>query len=131
MTDIFKIIGFALAGGLLSLTLKEYRKDFAVLVGIATAVAVLMLSADMIGDVLAEFSALAEHGGVEARYFTAVIKVVGVAYITQFAAEVLRDSGENAVALKVELAGKVFILGLTMPIIKSFLEVCIGALESI
>ena len=120
MTDIFKIIGFALAGGLLSLTLKEYRKDFAVLVGIATAVAVLMLSADMIGDVLVEFSAL-----------TAVIKVVGVAYITQFAAEVLRDSGENAVALKVELAGKVFILGLTLPIIKSFLEVCIGALESI
>ncbi len=131
MTDIFKIIGFALAGGLLSLTLKEYRKDFAVLVGIATAVAVLMLSAHMIEDVLAQFSALAERGGVEARYFTAVIKVVGVAYITQFAAEVLRDSGENAVALKVELAGKVFILGLTLPIIKSFLEVCIGALESI
>lgn len=131
MSFIFKIIGIALAGGFLSLTVKEYRKDFAVLIGVATAAAVLMLSADMLEDVLSRFGEIAERGGVDAKYFTAVIKVVGVAYITQFAAEILRDSGENAVALKVELAGKVFILGLTLPIITSFLEVCINALESI
>ena len=131
MTDIFKIIGIALVGGLLSLTVNQYRKDFAVFVGIAAAVIILMYTAQMLGGVLSAFSVLTERSGVDARYFTAVIKIIGVAYITQFAAEVLRDSGENAVALKVELAGKVFILGLTLPIITSFLEVCISAIESI
>ncbi len=55
--------------------------------------------------------------------------MVGIAYITQFGAEILRDGGENAIALKVEMAGKVFILGLTIPIVTEFLEVCINALS--
>lgn len=129
--DIFKIIGIGLIGGFLSLTVKEYRKEYAVLIGVATSIAILMGIADMLKEVIDAFWQLTEKSGVDMRYFVIVIKVVGVAYITQFASEVLRDGGENATALKVELAGKVFILGLTLPILTSFLEVCINALNSI
>lgn len=129
--DIFKLIGIGLIGGFLSLTVKGYRREFSVLIGAATAIAILFGAADMLREVIDAFWALTEKSGVDMKYFVIVIKVVGVAYITQFAAEILRDSGENAVALKVELAGKVFILGLTMPILTSFLEVCINALDSI
>lgn len=129
--DIFKIIGIGLIGGFLSLTVKEYRKEYAVLIGVATSIAILMGIADMLKEVIDAFWQLTEKSGVDMKYFVIVIKVVGVAYITQFASEVLRDGGENATALKVELAGKVFILGLTLPILTSFLEVCINALNSI
>lgn len=129
--DIFKIIGIGLIGGFLSLTVKEYRKEYAVLIGVATSIAILMGIADMLKEVIDAFWELTEKSGVDMKYFVIVIKVVGVAYITQFASEVLRDGGENATALKVELAGKVFILGLTLPILTSFLEVCINALNSI
>lgn len=129
--DIFKIIGIGLIGGFLSLTVKGYRREFSVLIGVATSAAILFSVADTLYNVINSFWELAEKSGVEIKYFVIVIKVVGVAYITQFAAEILRDSGENAVALKVELAGKVFILGLTLPILTSFLEVCIDALSFI
>lgn len=129
--DIFKIIGIGLIGGFLSVTVKEYRKEYAVLIGVATSIAILMGIADMLKEVIDAFWQLTEKSGVDMKYFVIVIKVVGVAYITQFASEVLRDGGENATALKVELAGKVFILGLTLPILTSFLEVCINALNSI
>ncbi len=129
--DIFKIIGIGLIGGFLSLTVKQYRREFSVLIGVATSIAVLFGIADMLKEVIDAFWTLTEKSGVDMKYFVIVIKVVGVAYITQFAAEVLRDGGENAAALKVELAGKVFILGLTLPILTSFLEVCTNALNSI
>lgn len=129
--DIFKLIGIGLIGGFLSLCVKNYRKEFSVLIGTATALIILFGVADTLRSVINSFWALAETGGVDAGYFIIVIKVVGIAYITQFAAETLRDSGENAVAMKIELAGKVFILGLTMPILTSFMEVCINALDSI
>lgn len=129
--DIFKLIGIGLTGGFLSLALREYRREFSVLIGAATAVAMLFGITDILRNVLEAFWSLAEKSGVETKYFAAIIKVVGVAYITQFAAEILRDSGENAVALKVELAGKVFILGLTLPILTGFLEVCIDAVNCI
>lgn len=129
--DIFKVIGIGLIGGFLSIAVKQYRREFSVLIGAATSIAVLWGIADMLREVIDAFWSLTEQSGIEAKYFVIVIKVVGVAYITQFAAEILRDGGENASALKVELAGKVFILGLTLPILTSFLEVCINALDCI
>lgn len=129
--DIFKVIGIGLIGGFLSIAVKQYRREFSVLIGAATSIAVLWGIADMLREVIDAFWSLTEQSGIEAKYFVIVIKVVGVAYITQFAAEILRDGGENASALKVELAGKVFILGLTLPILTSFLEVCINALNCI
>lgn len=129
--DIFKVIGIGLIGGFLSIAVKQYRREFSVLIGAATSIAVLWGIADMLREVIDAFWSLTEQSGIEAKYFVIVIKVVGVAYITQFAAEILRDGGENASALKVELAGKIFILGLTLPILTSFLEVCINALDCI
>lgn len=129
--DIFKVIGIGLIGGFLSIAVKQYRREFSVLIGAATSIAVLLGIADMLREVINAFWSLTEQSGIDAKYFVIVIKVVGVAYITQFAAEILRDGGENASALKVELAGKVFILGLTLPILTSFLEVCINALDCI
>ena len=127
--DIFKIIGIGLAGGLLSMAVKQYRKEYAVLVGLATVTVILFLMLDTLSAAIESIQLITEKSGVDTRYFTAVMKVVGVAYVTQYGAEILRDGGERAIALKVELAGKVFILGLTLPIVTDFLEVCINALS--
>lgn len=128
--DIFKIIGVGLVGGILSITVKQYRKEYAVLVGLATVLIILFFTLGTLETAIGQISLITEKSGVDTRYFTAVIKVVGVAYITQFGAEILRDGGEGAIALKVEMAGKVFILGLTIPIVAEFLEVCVNALSA-
>lgn len=129
--DIFKIIGIGIVGGVLSITVKQYRKEYGLLVGLAAVLAILFLSLGTLETAIEQISLITEKTGVDIRYFTAVIKVVGVAYITQFGAEILRDGGEGAIAIKVEMAGKIFILGLTVPIVTEFLEVCINALSAV
>ena len=129
--DIFKIIGVGLIGGILSMTVKQYKKEYALLVALATVTVILFFTLDTLETAISQISLITEKSGVYTRYFTAVMKVVGVAYITQFGAEILRDGGEGAIALKVELAGKVFILGLTLPIVTEFLEVCVNALSAV
>lgn len=129
--DIFRIIGIGLVGGILSMTVKQYKKEYAVLVGLATVLCILFFTLDTLEEAIASVMLITEKSGVDTRYFVAVMKVVGVAYITQFGAEILRDGGEGAIALKVELAGKIFILGLTLPIITEFLEVCVNALSAV
>lgn len=132
--DIFKIIGVGLIGGILSMTVKQYKKEYALLVALATVTVILFFTLDTLDTLetaISQISLITEKSGVDTRYFTAVMKVVGVAYITQFGAEILRDGGEGAIALKVELAGKVFILGLTLPIVTEFLEVCVNALSAV
>jgi stage III sporulation protein AD len=129
--DIFKIIGIGLAGGILSLTLKQYKKEYAVAVGLITVAVIFFFALGTVETVISGIMSITERSGVDTRYFTAVMKVVGIAYITQFGAEILRDGGEGAIAVKVEMAGKILILGLTLPIITEFLEVCINALSSV
>ena len=124
--DIFKIIGVGLIGGILSMTVKQYKKEYALLVALATVTVILFFTLDTLETAISQNTFSYDH-----VYFTAVMKVVGVAYITQFGAEILRDGGEGAIALKVELAGKVFILGLTLPIVTEFLEVCVNALSAV
>lgn len=129
MSDIVKIVGIGLVGGILAMTVRQYRREFGVLTGLATVVVIFIYAADMLGGIISGMERLINETGVEVKYFTSVVKVVGIAYITQFGAEILRDSGENAVALKLELAGKIFIMSLTLPIISDFLHACIEAVN--
>lgn len=129
--DIFKIIGIGFAGGILSIMIKEYKKEYAILVSLATVIVLLFCTVNELESIISRIFFITEKSGVDVRYFTAVMKVVAVAYITQLGAEILRDGGENAIALKLELAGKVFVLGLTLPIVTEFLEVCINAVSAV
>lgn len=129
--DIFKIVLIGMAGGMLSLFLKDYRREYAVITGLITAAIVMNYSVECLVNVIKSIRYITEKSGVDIKYFTIVLKVVGVAYVSQFGGELLRDCGEGAVASKVELAGKIFILYLTIPIITSFLNVCIEAVNRI
>lgn len=131
MSDILKIIGIGLIGGILAMTVRQYKREFGILTALATAIVVFIYAADMLGNIIIGLESLINETGVDIKYFTSVVKVVGIAYITQFGAEILRDSGENAIALKLELAGKIFIMGLTLPIISDFLRACIEAVNLI
>ena len=131
MTELFKIIAIAVTGGILSVFLKEYRKEYALLLRLVTSVVLLFLISDMVSAVVGEFFRLTDKTGINQNYIEVIMKTLGIAYICEFASQVLKDSGENSMALKVELGGKVSILCITLPVILNFLEVCIDALNSI
>lgn len=131
MTDVFKIAAIALVGGILSIFLRDTRREFAVLCAMVTGIIILFTAADMMGEIVTEFFALSEKAGIGDRYIRIILKTVGIAYICEFAAQLLKDAGEGAIASKVELAGRLGILYLTFPIIAEFLEVCVNAVNSI
>lgn len=129
--DIFKITAVGFIGGMLAMTVRQYKSEYGMLVGLATVAVILFNILDSVEMIISRLLIITEKSGVDMLYFTAIIKVVGVAYITQLGAEILRDGGEGAIALKLELAGKTIILGLTLPIITELLEVCIDAILAV
>ena len=80
-------------------------------------------------EVFSEFSGLMERGGVDLRYFQIVVKIIGISYLAQFGSSICRDSGQSAIAEKIELAGKAAVVSLTLPILIAFLEFVIQALS--
>ena len=129
--DIFKVIGVGMTGVFLALAVKEQRRDIAVLISLATGMFIFFFVIDGVAAVIEGFNDIMDRSGIDSRYFYVIVKITGISYCTQFGAEVCRDAGEGAIASKIELAGKIVIMAMTLPIIKSFLDICISAIDKI
>lgn len=122
MGGVLPFVGIALVATVLLTLLRIERPELAVLLSTAVGVILFLLIIDRLGQVIHQFQGLTAKAGVDPFYLKTVFKVIGIAYITGFAAQVCRDSGEGALALKLELAGKVAILILTVPVMTAVLQ---------
>ncbi|PZN07199.1 MULTISPECIES: stage III sporulation protein AD [Thermaerobacter] len=127
---IAQVVGIALVASVLLVLLRQARPEWALLLSIVTAVAVFLLLVDDIAAIIRVLQEVADRADLDARYTATLLKIVGVAYLAEFGAQLCRDAGESALAAKVELAGKVVILLLAVPILMAVLELLIGLLPA-
>ncbi|APO46645.1 stage III sporulation protein AD [Paenibacillus sp. FSL H7-0942] len=120
--EIIQVVGLALIATVLILVIKEQKPMFAFLIAAATGIVIFMLLIGKIGAVIEVLKRLAENSGMESIYLKTVLKIIGIAYIAEFGAQIVRDAGQESIASKIELAGKVLILVLAIPIISIIIE---------
>ncbi|MEO2207105.1 stage III sporulation protein AD [Paenibacillus pabuli] len=120
--EIIQVVGLALIATVLILIIKEQKPMFAFLIAAATGIVIFMLLIGKIGAVIEVLKRLAENSGMENIYLKTVLKIIGIAYIAEFGAQIVRDAGQESIASKIELAGKVLILVLAIPIISIIIE---------
>ena len=75
-----------------------------------------------INIVLNLFRDMAAKANISSMYLNTILKIIGIAYVTEFGAQVCRDAGEGAVAGKIEFAGKVLVMVMAMHIIALLLD---------
>lgn len=121
--EIFQIVGLALVAAVLSVLLRNQRPEIALQVSIVTGVIIFLLMAMRITTVITVLQDIAKKLSIDLVYLTTVLKIIGIAYLTTFGAEVCRDAGENAIASKVEFAGKIMIMILAIPILMAVLDI--------
>ena len=127
--DIFKIIGIGFVATVLVTLLKQHKPELAVQMSLIASVLIFFVAAPYFLGVIQTLEGLTDKLNIDVRYFDIVIKVIGVAYVTQFGAELCRDAGESAIASKIELAGKIVLLVMSMPIVYSLVNLVIGLLD--
>src|SRR5689334_8654910 len=124
--EIMQVVGIGIVSMLLVIVLKAQRPEIAIQVSIVTGIVIFLLVASKLSIVIDLIMKYSEKVNIDAIYLTTLLKIIGIAYITQFGAEVCTDAGESAIASKIELAGKVIIIMLSIPIITSLLDLVIN-----
>jgi len=71
---------------------------------------------------------LASKASVNNEFLVILLKITGIAFLTEFAVSICKDSGESAIAQKIDLGGKVIVIGMSIPIISALLELIIKIL---
>ena len=128
IVDIIRIIGIALVTTFAVLVLKPTRPDIASVLGIAGGIIILFIFVDALSGVVANISAIVNRTGVKSIVWSALLKIIGIGYLTEFAAGVCVDAGNTSMAQKVILGGKVIILVLALPIVNNLIEIVAGLL---
>jgi len=127
--DIARVLAVCVVATVLIVMLRSQRPEIAIWLSIITAVIVFASMLRHISFLVRALTDLASRTKAGNIYFVTVLKVIGVAYLASFGAEVCRDAGEGAIATKLEFAGKVIILVMALPVLVAVLETIIRFLR--
>lgn len=120
--DIIQIVLFALTSALLYLALKDVQTNIAFLIAFLASIIIFLFIVEQIKAIIVYFEQLALQASIQRFYLDTVFKIIGISYIVEISANLVRDSGLTSLATKIELAGKIFILLLALPIIQAVIE---------
>ncbi|MGI6169896.1 MAG: stage III sporulation protein AD [Christensenellales bacterium] len=125
---IIQVAVIGIIATVLAVVLRKDRPEYALQIGIAAGVIILFLVIGSVSEIVRYVSELAATYHIDTAYVGVVVKIIGVAYIAEFAAQICKDAGENSIASKVELVGKVLICLLALPIMKALIDTITGIL---
>ncbi|PTM58520.1 stage III sporulation protein AD [Desmospora activa] len=128
--EILQVVGLGLIATFLILVIKEQKPVFAFLLATFTGVVIFLALIGKIADVLHILTRLAEQARVNTMFLETILKIIGIAYIAEFGAQVTRDAGQGSIASKIELAGKILIMVMAIPIITMLIETVVQILPS-
>lgn len=128
--DILQIVTLGIIASVLYIILKDMRGPFAFIILLITGIVLFLAIISQIGSVIRLIESLGQKASINGMYIETILKIIGIAYITELGASVTKDAGLSAVASKIELAGKIFILILAIPIITAVVEAILNFLPS-
>lgn len=117
-----KVILFSVCSVLLVSVIKKYSPDYSILLSLAAGTGILLFSVNYAVPVLSLIKEYSEAADIAFYQTEILFKAIACAYISQFAAEICRDSGESAIASKIESAAKIIIGSMSLPVMISLFE---------
>lgn len=128
--SILKVAGITVVACFTAMLLRKERPEQAMAVGLMGGVAVLGIAFTVLTPVLRELQLLFNEAAGTHTYTAVIFRALGVCLLTQMAADTCRDAGETALAAKAELAGKVLLLCLALPLFRQVLSLATGWLQT-
>lgn len=121
--NIFSILGIAIVGVIMSVLLKQYLPGYSLLVTLTTSIIILCWVVVNIVPVLDKLTYFINEIKMPNEYSLIILKSLGLAFVVQLISDICRDSGESAIASKLELAGKISILIISLPLFEKIISI--------
>lgn len=127
---MLQIVGIGLIATFLVVLLKEHKSSVAFLLTVFVGCVIFLFLIDQISAILRMLQKIASDTNVNMIYFETILKIIGIAYIAEFASQISKDAGQGAIASKIELGGKILILAMAIPILTAIIETVLGLIPS-
>lgn len=123
--EIIKIAGIGLISLVIILILRQYKPEYAIYVSLIAGILILTLSLGQLSGIINLLKDISSRASINTKFLSLLLKITGISFLTEFAVSISKDSGESAIANKIDLGGKVLIIVISIPIITALLEIVI------
>ena len=120
--DIVKVIGIGLISLIIIIIVRQYKPEFTLYVSLLAGALILLFIMDKLEGIIDLLTTLSSKTAINNEFLVLLIKITGIAFLTEFAVSLCKDTGESAIASKIDMGGKVIIVSMSIPIISSLLE---------
>ena len=118
--NIIKIIGVGFLTLIVAIFLKDVKKDFSIYAIILGTSIILYMSFDTLKTIIDFIENVTKN--IDTTYIKVLLKMTGIAILTEYAVSLCKDSGESAIASKIDFGGKIALISISIPVISSTLE---------
>ncbi|QGQ47179.1 stage III sporulation protein AD [Metabacillus sediminilitoris] len=123
---MIQIVGLGLIATFLALIVKEQKPTFAFMLVVFVGCVIFLFLVDQVYEIIRMVERIAINASVNLIYVETILKIIGIAYIAEFGAQITKDAGQGAIASKIELGGKILILTMAIPILTVIIETVLG-----
>jgi stage III sporulation protein AD len=117
MTEALRIAGFSAAAAMLCFTLRAANRQAGAAAAMAAGLMLFFAAVSQLSMVTETMQSLSRQAGVGDETMRLLLKLIAMAYITEFSAQACRDAGEEGLASKAALCGKMLLMAQTLPLI--------------
>ena len=121
-------IGISITALILSLFLKDYNKTVSLILVLFSSALLFFKIVGSIGEITDTLKEITDNAGELSSYLKLMLKVLGIALITQITADICRDCGETALAGQTEVAAKIIIVAMILPLFEAVVKIISGLL---
>ena len=116
-----QLIGVCIVSTSVCLVIKKERPEIAMFIGILTGALILFSVVSKLNFIIESIQDLSKKA-IPTMYITLIIKLIGIAYLMEFAIRLCNDCGETNISSKLEFGGKIMVMTMSFPILLSIME---------
>ena len=120
--EIVKIIGIGFLTLIVTIILKETKKEYALYAVLIGGAIIIFYSMNTISSIIDFIQELSSNSNYNNAFISLLLKITGISILTEYAVSICKDVGENSIANKIDFGGKIIVISLSIPVISTTLE---------
>ncbi len=119
---MLKIVLISIAAMFLAMVAGAHKKEYAFLIVLCAALLIFSYGISRIQLIADQIEQFEQAVNLPGEYIAILLKMVGIAYLSQFAVSLCKDAGQGAIAGQVSFAGKISMLLVSLPILEGLVK---------
>ena len=102
---------------------REYKKEYVIYIVLISSIVILYVSLESFKEIIRFINEVSNLENYNVNFIKILLKLTGVSIILEYVISVCKDCGENTIASKIDLGGKIILISMSIPVLSNTVDI--------